>query len=144
MSEINYFFETDFTLAKEADIKSWIIDTAEEEKMAVGCLNFIFCDDEYLHKINVEYLNHDTYTDIITFDNSTKDEISSDIFISVERVRENAALYDGGFEAELHRVMIHGVLHLLGYKDKTAPEQAVMSSKEDFYLSLRKFITDKQ
>lgn len=144
MSEINYFFETDFSFSNEEEIKLWINDTAEKEKMAVGCLNFIFCDDEYLHKINVEYLNHDTYTDIITFDNSTKDEISSDIFISVARVKENASLYKNHFETELHRVIIHGVLHLLGYKDKSDTEQELMTSKEDFYLSLRKFHVDKQ
>lgn len=144
MPEINYFFETDFTLPYENEIRLWITSTAESEKMAVGCLNFIFCDDTYLHKINLEYLNHDTFTDIITFDNSTKDEISSDIFISIDRVKENAQLFEGGFEKELHRVIIHGVLHLLGYKDKSDDEQKEMTSKEDFYLSLRKFTTDKQ
>lgn len=144
MSEINYFSETDFTLQHEDEIRLWIEATASSEKMAVGCLNFIFCDDEYLHKINLEYLNHDTLTDIITFDNSTKDEIASDVFISVERVKENASLFEGGFENELHRVIIHGVLHLLGYKDKSEAEQEEMTSKEDFYLSLRKFTAEKQ
>jgi len=103
-------------------------------------LNYIFCSDAYLLQINQQYLNHDTYTDIITFDNSeTEKVITGDIFISIERIRENAAKYNITEADELHRVIIHGALHLLGYKDKTAVTKQKMTEKEDFYLSRRGF-----
>jgi len=105
----------------------------------IGFLNFIFCSDNYLLKINVEHLNHDTYTDIITFDYSKEDRISGDIFISIDRVEENAKSHKTSFENELHRVIIHGVLHLLGYGDKEPGQKAEMRQKEDFCLSLRDF-----
>jgi probable rRNA maturation factor len=101
-------------------------------------VNFIFCSDEYLHSINVQYLNHTTYTDIVTFDSSeTKGLIEGDIFISVERIQENASKFNTSFDEELHRVIIHGVLHLIGYSDKGSTKKAQMKRKEDTYLSLR-------
>ena len=105
--------------------------------MEVGCLTYVFCSDPYLHKMNVEYLNHDTFTDIITFNYCENTIISGDIFISVDRVRENALKYDVLFEDELDRVIVHGVLHLIGYNDKSKEEQAEMRGKEEFYLNLR-------
>jgi len=99
-------------------------------------LNYIFCSDTYLHKINLEYLKHDTLTDIITFDYSEKKQISGDIFISIDRIKENALKFNQSTDIELNRVLIHGVLHLLGYKDKTPKEKETMRAKEDFYLTL--------
>ncbi|MCU0440486.1 MAG: rRNA maturation RNase YbeY [Raineya sp.] len=126
-----------FKLKNSLKIKKWIKSIVEIEKQKIIDLNFIFCDDEYLHQINVEYLDHDTYTDIITFDNSEeKGRIESDIFISIERVKENADKLQVTFEQELHRVMIHGVLHLLGYKDKTKTDKQTMRAKEDEALSV--------
>jgi rRNA maturation RNase YbeY len=117
-------------------LKSWIKQVVLKEQNTLKELNFIFCNDEYLHNINVAYLQHDTYTDIITFDNSDrKNNIEGDIFISVERVQENAQKLGVDFETELHRVMIHGVLHLLGYKDKSPKEKALMRAKEDECLA---------
>lgn len=107
------------------------------EKMYVGSINFIFCSDIYLLQINQQYLNHDNYTDIITFDNSELQlEISGDIFISIERVYENSKKFSGSFLSELYRVMIHGILHLIGYKDKSNKDKDAMRRKEDYYLSL--------
>lgn len=114
------------------------------EKKTIGSINFIFCTDAYLHEMNVKYLNHDTYTDVITFDyTENPPEISGDIFISSERVRENAKQFGTTFVMELHRVMIHGLLHLAGFDDKTAREQQQMRSKEDYYLSLQPEIFNK-
>ena len=100
---------------------------------------FVFCSDDYLLDINQRFLAHDYYTDVITFDYSIESSISGDVFVSIDRVAENAAQVGVSFENELHRVLVHGVLHLLGYKDKTSEEKAVMTDKEDFYLSLRAF-----
>ena len=136
MSNIHFFYETAFQLEKEGNIRSWVLTTIEKETYIPGPLSFIFCDDEYLHKINLQYLNHDTYTDIITFDYSNKRSLSGDIFISIERVKENAKGQEIPFDAELKRVIIHGVLHLAGYKDKNPEEKRLMREKEDFYLSL--------
>jgi rRNA maturation RNase YbeY len=135
---IQFFQENiSFKLKNATKIKQWIKSVVEKENQKLLELNFIFCDDEYLHKINVEYLQHDTYTDIITFDNSEHiGKIEGDIFISIERVKENADNLKITFEQELHRVMIHGVLHLLGYKDKTKAEKQAMRAKEDEALRL--------
>lgn len=104
----------------------------------MGELNYIFCTDPYLHNINRRFLKHDTYTDIITFDNSTvQDFIEADIYISLDRVRENARKFNVTFDEELHRVMVHGLLHLAGYGDKSPSEKVLMKKKEDAYLSLR-------
>ena len=107
------------------------------EGLTTGELNFIFCNDQYLLEINQQYLNHNTYTDIITFNHSDdKGTIEGDIFISLDRVAENSSTLDIPFELELHRVMIHGVLHLVGYSDKTTPQKNEMRKKEDESLSL--------
>lgn len=134
---ISFFSEKiEFSLLNEEILNEWIIDTITKEEKVLGEISYVFCSDEYLYKMNKEYLNHDTYTDIITFDYTEGQTISSDIFISIDRVKENASNYSKSFENELHRVLIHGILHLLGYKDKEEAEIKVMRSKEDFYLSL--------
>lgn len=128
-----------FTLKEKAKIKSWINSVIGKKKRKAGDLNFVFCSDEYLLGINRQYLNHDTYTDIITFDYSKEDPgqpVSGDVFISVERVRENAETFGKTFENELHRVIIHGTLHLLGYKDKTKAAKEEMTKEEDKSLKL--------
>ncbi|PKQ69784.1 rRNA maturation RNase YbeY [Raineya orbicola] len=135
---IHFFVENiSFKLTNALKVRRWIKEIILQENYQLGELNFIFCNDEYLHKINVEYLAHDDYTDIITFDNSDeKNLIEGDIFISVERVKENAQNLQVSFEQELQRVIIHGVLHLLGYQDKAPQEQAQMRAKEDEALKL--------
>ncbi|MEM1120370.1 MAG: rRNA maturation RNase YbeY [Bacteroidota bacterium] len=116
-------------------INAWIAQTIIKESKQLVALNFIFCDDEYLHKINVKYLDHDTLTDIITFPYSNDEQlIEGDIYISVQRVRANAQQFNVLFLQELHRVIIHGVLHLCGFGDKTDDEKKIMRSKEDFYI----------
>ncbi|MEM6524353.1 MAG: rRNA maturation RNase YbeY [Bacteroidota bacterium] len=130
--------EVDFKLRNPKKIKSWISDVVLSARRKLVELNFILCKDQYLHKINLQYLDHDTYTDIITFDQSENStSIEGDIFISIERVKENAKNLNIPFEDELHRVMIHGVLHLLGNEDKTEEEKALMRKKEEACLSLR-------
>lgn len=137
---INYFSEDiDFNLQNQSKISDWINFIITSHKYELYDLSYIFCSDEYLHKINKEHLNHDYFTDIITFDNSEeKGVIESDIFISIDRVKENAQTQNTSFETELHRVIIHGMLHLLGYHDKTPDEQSLMREKEDACLSLLK------
>ena len=131
---ISFNYETEFKLEDELQFQTWISNAIEEENCNEGDLNYIFCDDDYLHKINVEYLNHDTLTDIISFDYSVGKELHGDIFISIERVADNAKDFEVAFEKELQRVMIHGVLHYCGYKDKTDSEKAIMRSKEEHYM----------
>lgn len=116
--------------------KKWVSLVIENENKRVGNLNFIFCTDDYLLTINQDYLNHDTYTDIITFNYVEDKLISGDIFISTERVRDNAKQFSTSFENELNRVIIHGILHLIGYNDKTNVEAQEIRAKEDFYLTL--------
>ena len=128
---ITFNYETEFELDKEEATSSWISEVIQKEGKKVGEINYIFCDDEYLHKINVEFLNHDTYTDIISFDYTMGNLISGDIYISVERVRENAQEYDVTFANELNRVIIHGVLHYVGLKDKTETQKKEMRNKEN-------------
>lgn len=126
-----------FTLKNKTLLKKWIIATIEKKKRKAGDINFIFCSDEHLLGINQQFLNHNTYTDIITFDYSKESNslpISGDIFISVERVLENAQKFGKTKENELHRVIIHGTLHLLGYKDKTKLAKAEMTKQEDLCL----------
>ena len=132
---INFNYETDFELSKSEGITSWISKAIREEKCREGEINYIFCSDEYLHKINVEFLDHDTLTDIISFDYSVGKELHGDIYISVDRVKENATTFKVTFEEELARVLIHGILHFCGYKDKSADDAKQMRSKEDYYLS---------
>ncbi len=136
------FFEEDikFTLKDKKHIRQWIYDTIVKEEKSLENLNFIFCSDAYLLDINIQYLKHHTFTDIITFDNSEKkNSISGDIFISIERIKENAKAYETTFVNELHRVIIHGTLHLLDYTDKTKEAKILMTHKENEYLALRKF-----
>jgi probable rRNA maturation factor len=136
------FFEEDVSckLKNKIAVRKWIEDTIVTEGYTLQELTYVFCSDEYLLKINQQYLNHDTYTDIITFDNSDIDKIIiGDIFISVERIKENAKKFGVTHATELHRVMIHGALHLLGYKDKSAADKKKMTLKEDHYLAKRIF-----
>lgn len=132
--------DVDFELTDATELTEWIERVAAVHEHKIVQLTYIFCSDEYLHRVNVEYLDHDTYTDVITFDNADDaDIIEGDVFISVERVRDNAQSHNVSFRDELHRVMIHGVLHLLGYKDKDLLSQTAMRKKEDDCLSLRTF-----
>jgi len=135
---IYYNSETDFTLDNQEQITNWIENTIKEEGYQLEEISYIFCDDTYLLEKNIEYLNHDTLTDIISFDYSVGKIISGDIFISIERVMENASEFKVNFIDELHRVIIHGILHYCGYKDKTSNEKEVMRNKENYYLSLLK------
>lgn len=128
---ISFNYETDFELHNETHYKDWISRIIESEGFDEGEINYIFCDDEYLHKINVEYLDHDTLTDIISFDYTVGNLIQGDIFVSIERVRENAVDFKVSFDEELLRVLAHGVLHYCGYKDKSDADQALMRSKEE-------------
>lgn len=137
--EIHFFYEScgEFIITEPEKIASWISGIIESNNYTLCFLNYIFCDDEYLHKINLEYLDHDTYTDIITFDNSENElEVEGDIYISIERIKENAELLKTTFGNELHRVLAHGVLHLIGYNDKTEEEKIEMRKKEEACLSL--------
>lgn len=134
---ISFNYEIDFELKNSEEVKSWISKVILEEKCNEGDINYIFCSDEYLHKINVKFLNHDTLTDIISFDYSIGKELHGDIYISVDRVTENASDYGTNFIDELDRVIIHGILHYCGYKDKTNDDELLMRSKEDYYLSIR-------
>ena len=126
----------DFELEDKAKVKKWISEVVTAQGKKVGKIGYLFCDDAYLIEANRTYLNHDTYTDIITFDYVVGDIISGDIMICVERVKENASQFNTSFEQELHRVIIHGVLHLLGQKDKTESEAAEMRKKEEAALVL--------
>ena len=128
---INFNYESEFTLDNEEAIATWLSAVILSENKNEGEINYIFCDDEYLHKINLEYLNHDTLTDIISFDYTMGNEISGDIFVSIERVLDNAKDYNTLFEDELKRVLVHGVLHYCGYKDKSEADEELMRSKED-------------
>ena len=136
MPKINFYTEDiKYTLKSKIIIKKWIENTILEEGYRLAELNFILCSDEYLLRINQDYLQHDDYTDVITFDNSEQPKtIVSDIFISVDRVKENAMSFKSSTAKELCRVMIHGTLHLLGYLDKTKAAKKEMTAKEDFYL----------
>jgi rRNA maturation RNase YbeY len=132
MIEFNY--ETDFKLEDESHISNWIGAVIKSEDCKEGEINYILCDDEYLHKLNVEFLSHDTLTDIISFDYSVGKELHGDIFISIERVRDNAKDFGVDFSQELHRVIVHGILHYCDYKDKTEDDAKQMREKENHYL----------
>ena len=142
--ETGIFFHTEnllFEVNNTLNIQDWLTKIIEQEGQQLSLLNFIFCDDDYLHKINVEYLNHDTLTDIITFPLAELPTIEGEIYISIPRVRENATKFKTTFDNELHRVLAHGVLHLCGYLDKTAEEAQLMRQKEEEALDLLKRIT---
>lgn len=128
---ISFNYETDFQLDNEEAFENWISRVIASESKELGEISYIFCDDEYLHKINVAYLNHDDLTDIISFDYSEGKILQGDIFISIERVKDNAHDFNVPFDEELKRVMIHGVLHYCGYKDKSEADEKIMRSKED-------------
>ncbi|WP_461533985.1 rRNA maturation RNase YbeY [Sinomicrobium sp.] len=133
---INFYYESDFTLTDEEIYADWINRAIVSEGKETGEISYIFCDDEYLLSLNQKYLDHDTLTDIISFDYTEGDIIHGDIYISVERVRDNAADFNIAFEEELRRVVIHGVLHYCGYKDKTEEEKVVMRGKEEEKMAL--------
>jgi rRNA maturation RNase YbeY len=133
---INFYSENDFELENEGLFLKWIEEVIQSEGKKPGEISYIFCDDEYLHKINLQYLDHDTYTDIISFDNTMGNLLQGDIFISTERIAENAKEYNVDFEEELKRVIIHGVLHFCGYKDKTESESSLMRQKENEKIKL--------
>ncbi|MBM1105230.1 rRNA maturation RNase YbeY [Aurantibacter crassamenti] len=128
---IEYHYETDFKLDKEENYSSWLNNLASSEGKTISQINYIFCDDSYLLELNIKHLNHNTLTDILTFDYAVGSDIVADIFISVERVTDNAEDLGVIFEDELLRVMAHGVLHIIGYKDKTAEESVMMREKEE-------------
>ena len=136
---IFFNFETKFDLDKEGEISMWLSHCISNESVNEGELNYIFCDDDYLNEINVKYLKHNELTDIISFDYSMGKLISGDIFISIQRVLDNSNDFKVSFKEELHRVMVHGILHFCGYKDKSSKDKTLMRSKEDYYLSLRTF-----
>ena len=134
---VTYFFEdTDFKLKNKTKIKKWLKLVAESEVFSLGAVSLIFCSDNYILDINQRFLQHDYFTDIITFDYSEGEKISGDLFISVDSVRENSIEYGTEFEEELHRVIVHGILHLIGYDDHTDEDIRTMRSKENYYLSL--------
>jgi probable rRNA maturation factor len=128
---ISFNYETDFELSDELYYQQWLSSVILSEKKTEGEINYIFCDDEYLHKINLEYLQHDTLTDVISFDYAIGNELHGDIFISIERVADNAKDFNVAFDDELKRVMVHGLLHFCGYKDKSESDEAMMRDKED-------------
>lgn len=133
---INFYSENEFTLLGQSAHEKWLKDVISSEKKKLGEISFIFCDDEYLLDINRKYLNHDTYTDIISFDNTVGEILQGDIFISISRVKENAEVYEVSFPEELRRVLVHGILHLCGYKDKTRSEKQLMRLKEEEKLEM--------
>ena len=132
---ITFNYETQFKVWNEKALAEWIEKVISAEKCKVGDINVIFCEDEYLHKLNVDYLKHDTLTDIISFDYSVGKELHGDVYISIERVYENAKDYQVSFADELHRVIIHGILHYCGYKDKSDEDTKEMRSRENRYLA---------
>ena len=137
-----FFFKESikFRLSKRNQLKDWILEIIKKEGYSISNINFIFCTDSSLRKINKKYLNHDYFTDIITFDNSVlKKTIEGDIFISIDRVIINSKKFTSSFNDELHRVMAHGVLHLIGYGDKTKSQKTVMKTREDFWLKRKTF-----
>ncbi|HMU06264.1 MAG TPA: rRNA maturation RNase YbeY [Kaistella sp.] len=133
---IQFFFENIDEIPISAATISWLEDVIKTENKKLGEINYILCDDEYLLKVNQDFLDHDYYTDIITFDYVKGKTISGDIFVSLPRISDNAKTLVRDFNSEFHRVLAHGILHLMGYKDKTEEEITVMRQKEDFYLNV--------
>jgi probable rRNA maturation factor len=133
---ISFNYETKFELPNENEIEKWLSEVIVSESKKEGDINYIFCDDEYLHEINVKYLDHDTLTDIISFDYSIGNELHGDIFVSVERVADNAKDFNVSFDEELKRVLAHGILHFAGYKDKSEEDELLMRSKEDEKIAM--------
>lgn len=142
MSALIQFFseEVSYKLDHEEKIHDWIIDVIKEENLKPGVINYIFCNDNYLHELNQRFLDRNTLTDVIAFDyRESEDEVSGDVFISIERTEENASTFDQVPEKELLRVIIHGTLHLCGYDDHNAEDKVIITEKEDKYLSLLSF-----
>lgn len=140
MADVSFHSEqTDFTVSNPEQIATWLEETCRAEGKELTELGIIFCSDDYLLEMNRKHLNHDYFTDIITFDYCEDSNVSGDLFISVDRVEENASGFDVSMLDELHRVIVHGALHLIGYSDKGEAAKTQMTSKEDFYLSLRSF-----
>ncbi|MBE6215658.1 MAG: rRNA maturation RNase YbeY [Bacteroidales bacterium] len=138
---ISYYFEdTDFLFRKKTLNNKWLKLVAESEIRRIGDISIIFCSDNYILDVNQQYLQHDYFTDIITFDYCEGDRLSGDLFISVDSVRENAVEYGTEFDDELNRVIAHGILHLIGYDDHSEDDIAEMRSKENYYLSLRELL----
>ncbi|WP_055447290.1 rRNA maturation RNase YbeY [Lacinutrix mariniflava] len=135
---ISFNYENDFKLPNETQISNWISTVITSENCKEDEINYVFCDDDYLHKLNVDFLNHDTLTDVISFDYSVGKTLQGDIFISTERVADNAKDFEVTFQEEVHRVLVHGILHYCGYKDKTEEEAKLMREKENFYLNTLK------
>lgn len=131
---ISFYYETDFNLRSELEISNWIAGVITSEKRKEGEINYIFCNDDYLYRLNVEFLDHDTLTDIISFDHSLGKILHGDVYISVERAKDNAKEFGVSFDEEVRRLIVHGVLHYCGFKDKTAEDAKIMRDKEDFYL----------
>lgn len=138
--DIGFHFESipSFELSEDS-IVAWFLVVAADHKYEIEELSIVLCSDEYLHGLNVQYLDHNTLTDIITFDYNEGNQLIGELYVSVERVKENAQIHQVSFKEELHRVFVHGVLHLVGYKDKETNDQIEMRTKEDYYLSLRDF-----
>ena len=132
---INFNCETKFELENEEEISKWISSVIKSEKFKEGDINYVFCDDDYLLKLNIKFLNHNTLTDIISFDDSMGKILHGDIFISIERVKENAEIFKVSFKDELSRVMVHGILHYCGYADKTKQDTQIIRNKENFYIN---------
>lgn len=132
---ISFNYELDFKLPNEEEVSVWISSVISSEDFKEGDINYIFCNDEYLLNLNVEFLKHDSLTDIISFDYSVGKELHGDIFISIERVIDNAKSFEVSFEKELNRVLVHGILHYCGYKDKSDKDLKLMREKEDHYLN---------
>ena len=133
---IQFFFENINEITLPPNTENWLKDLIISEDKKPGEINYIFCDDDHLLQVNKNFLNHDYYTDVITFDYVKGKTISADIFVSLPRIFDNASTLSKNFEDEFHRVLAHGILHLCGYKDKTEADEKQMRSKEDFYLSL--------
>jgi probable rRNA maturation factor len=133
---ISFNYEIDFELGNEDVFEDWISRVLVSESKKEGDINYVFCDDAYLHKLNVEYLEHDTLTDVISFDYCVGNEIHGDIFISVERVEDNSKDFNVSFEEEMKRVVVHGILHYCGYKDKSGEDEAIMRAKEEEKISM--------
>jgi rRNA maturation RNase YbeY len=132
--------EIDFLVSNQLQLAEWLTFSANTESCKIGAINLIICSDKHLLEMNQQFLNHDYYTDIITFDTSIGSTISGDLYVSIDRVKDNASNFGFNLTNELHRVFVHGLLHLCGYADQTKPEQAMMRAKEDHYLSLRAFV----
>lgn len=137
---IEFFSQIDFELEDTEKVVVWIERTAKLRGFEIGDLNYVFCSDEHLHKINLEFLAHDSYTDVITFNYNLHQQINGEVYISIDRVIENAQFYEQTFTDELHRVMIHGLLHLCGLRDKEESDISAMRAAEDEALAFRDFV----